>query len=781
MPRRRKRDIELPPVEIELPLLPSRDAVIFPRMLTPLMVGRDRSLKAVEEAMRRERAIAVFTQKHAETQDPGLEDLHEIGTEAIIGRMMNMPDGTISILVQGQRRLRLRDMSNGEPFASVVVEPLEETWDTSAPTVALMKAVLAMFEKVVKSNPNVPDEAYVAALNADEPGWLADIVAGALDLGAIERQDILATLDVQERLQKVNILLAKEQSLLELQDKLRSQSAQSLDPGQREWFLREQVKTIQKELGDTDPHMREISELRDKIEKAGLPDYVAEKADEELNRLSFIPTASPEVTVIRNYLEWLSDVPWAQKTDDCLDIAGAAKVLDASHFGLPKVKERIIEYIAVRKLAGDKLRSPILCFAGPPGVGKTSLGQSIAQALGRKFVRISLGGVRDEAEIRGHRRTYVGALPGRIIQAMRTARTINPVFMIDEIDKVGADFRGDPSAALLEVLDPEQNHAFSDHYLDVPYNLSQVMFIVTANVLDPIPPALGDRLEVIELPGYTEEEKLHIAQQFLAPKQLEEHGLPVEGIRFSEGALRNIIRQYTEEAGLRNLEREIGAICRKVARQVAAGRNPTKVVGERSLLKYLGPPKFQDIKAQKIDQEGVATGVYWTEVGGELATVEVSLMPGKGNLILTGQLGDVMKESATAALTYVRAHARELYLEPRFYEKLDVHIHFPAAATPKEGPSAGITMVTALISSLTHRPVRRDVAMTGEVTLRGRILPIGGLKEKALAAHRGGIHTFILPKRNEKDVSEISANVRKELHFMFVERMDEVLPLALIS
>lgn len=731
--------------------------------------------------MRRERAIAVFTQKHAETQDPGLEDLHEIGTEAIIGRMMNMPDGTISILVQGQRRLRLRDMSNGEPFASVVVEPLEETWDTSAPTVALMKAVLAMFEKVVKSNPNVPDEAYVAALNADEPGWLADIVAGALDLGAIERQDILATLDVQERLQKVNILLAKEQSLLELQDKLRSQSAQSLDPGQREWFLREQVKTIQKELGDTDPHMREISELRDKIEKAGLPDYVAEKADEELNRLSFIPTASPEVTVIRNYLEWLSDVPWAQKTDDCLDIAGAAKVLDASHFGLPKVKERIIEYIAVRKLAGDKLRSPILCFAGPPGVGKTSLGQSIAQALGRKFVRISLGGVRDEAEIRGHRRTYVGALPGRIIQAMRTARTINPVFMIDEIDKVGADFRGDPSAALLEVLDPEQNHAFSDHYLDVPYNLSQVMFIVTANVLDPIPPALGDRLEVIELPGYTEEEKLHIAQQFLAPKQLEEHGLPVEGIRFSEGALRNIIRQYTEEAGLRNLEREIGAICRKVARQVAAGRNPTKVVGERSLLKYLGPPKFQDIKAQKIDQEGVATGVYWTEVGGELATVEVSLMPGKGNLILTGQLGDVMKESATAALTYVRAHARELYLEPRFYEKLDVHIHFPAAATPKEGPSAGITMVTALISSLTHRPVRRDVAMTGEVTLRGRILPIGGLKEKALAAHRGGIHTFILPKRNEKDVSEISANVRKELHFMFVERMDEVLPLALIS
>jgi ATP-dependent Lon protease len=474
-------------------------------------------------------------------------------------------------------------------------------------------------------------------------------------------------------------------------------------------------------------------------------------------------------------------VPWAQKTDDCLDIAGAAKVLDASHFGLPKVKERIIEYIAVRKLAGDKLRSPILCFAGPPGVGKTSLGQSIAQALGRKFVRISLGGVRDEAEIRGHRRTYVGALPGRIIQAMRTARTINPVFMIDEIDKVGADFRGDPSAALLEVLDPEQNHAFSDHYLDVPYNLSQVMFIVTANVLDPIPPALGDRLEVIELPGYTEEEKLHIAQQFLAPKQLEEHGLPVEGIRFSEGALRNIIRQYTEEAGLRNLEREIGAICRKVARQVAAGRNPTKVVGERSLLKYLGPPKFQDIKAQKIDQEGVATGVYWTEVGGELATVEVSLMPGKGNLILTGQLGDVMKESATAALTYVRAHARELYLEPRFYEKLDVHIHFPAAATPKEGPSAGITMVTALISSLTHRPVRRDVAMTGEVTLRGRILPIGGLKEKALAAHRGGIHTFILPKRNEKDVSEISANVRKELHFMFVERMDEVLPLALIS
>ncbi|MCL4535437.1 MAG: endopeptidase La [Bacteroidetes bacterium] len=770
------------PIEVELPLLPVRDAVLYPRLVAPLLVSRERSLEAVEEALRGDRTIAIFAQRRAEAQDADLDDLFPVGTEALIGRLLKMPDGTTSVLVQGQRRLYLKDLLQTEPFARVLATPVQEVRTATPATEALMKAVLALFEKCVKMSPNLPEEAYVAAMNVDEPGWLADLVASSLDLELAQRQEILETIDVQERLQKVNILLAKELNVLELQDKMRHQTSQTMDQTQREFFLREQIKSIQKELGDSDPQMREISELREKVARAGMPEEAASKAEDELNRLSAIPTASPEVSVIRNYLDWLASLPWTRQTEDNLDIAQAARVLDENHYGLSKVKERILEYIAVRKLAGQKLRSPILCFVGPPGVGKTSLGQSIAQALGRKFVRISLGGIRDEAEIRGHRRTYVGALPGRIIQTMRNAGTVNPVFMMDEIDKVGMDFRGDPSAALLEVLDPEQNHSFSDHYLDVPYNLSKAMFIVTANILDPVPPALHDRLEVIELPGYTEEEKMHIARQFLVPKQLREHGLALNSLHFSDVALRSIIREYTQEAGLRNLEREIGAICRKVARQVAGGRRAPSVVGSRSLVKYLGPPRYQDVELQKKDQVGVATGLYWTEAGGELAEVEVTLMAGKGNLILTGQLGDVMKESAAAALSYVRSRSKALNLEPRFYEKLDVHIHFPAAATPKEGPSAGITTATALVSALTRRPVRHDVVMTGEITLRGRVLPIGGLKEKALAAHRAGIHTFVLPKRNEKDTAaEIPAEVRRELRFVFVERMDEVLPVALGS
>ncbi len=779
LPRRRRRVENEIPLEVDLPLLPVRDAVIYPRLVAPLLVSRERSLEAIEEAMRGDRTIAIFTQRRAEMQDTDPEDLYPVGTEAVIGRMLKMPDGTTSILVQGQRRLQLQEVIQSEPHVRVRATPIPEVRAATKTTEALMAAVLALFEKCVKLSPSLPEEAYVAAMNVDEPGWLADLVASSLELEIDQRQELLETVDVQERLEKVNILLARELNVLELQDKMRNQTSQVMDPSQREFYLREQIKAIQKELGETDPQMREISDLRERVGKAGMPEDAARKAEEELDRLSSIPTASPEVSVIRNYLDWLLSVPWAAQTVDNLDIAQAAKVLDRNHYGLPKVKERILEYIAVRKLAGEKLRSPILCFVGPPGVGKTSLGQSIAEALGRKFVRISLGGIRDEAEIRGHRRTYVGALPGRIVQAMRTAGTINPVFMMDEIDKVGADFRGDPSAALLEVLDPEQNNSFSDHYLDIPYNLSRVMFIVTANILDPIPPALHDRLEVIELPGYTEEEKLHIARQFLVPKQIAEHGLSAGQLRFSDSALRSIICEYTEEAGLRNLEREIGAICRKVARRVAGGRRAPSLVTGRSLLKHLGPPKYQEVEAEKQDQVGVATGVYWTEVGGELAPIEVTLMVGKGSLMLTGQLGDVMKESATAALSYVRSRSKALNLEPRFYEKLDVHIHFPAAATPKEGPSAGITTATALVSALTRRPVRRDVAMTGEITLRGRVLPIGGLKEKVLAAHRAGIRTFILPKRNEKDTEEVPPEVQRDLRFVYVERMDEVLPIAL--
>ncbi len=779
MPRRRRRSQDEIPLEIDLPLLPVRDAVVYPRLVAPLLVSRERSLEAIEEAARTDRTIAVFAQRRPDLQEVGPDDLYPVGTEAIIGRMLKMPDGTTSILVQGQRRIYLKDFIQLEPHARVKAAPIPEVRTPTVNTEALMRAVLALFEKCVKMSPNLPDEAFVAAMNVDEPGWLADLIASSLELDLEQRQDLLETIDVQERLEKINILLARELSVLELQDKMRTQSAQALDENQREVFLREQIKAIQRELGETDPQMREISELRERMARAEMPEEAARKAEEELERLSFIPTASPEVTVIRNYLDWLMSVPWNRRTDDNLDIARAARILDESHYGLPKVKERILEYIAVRKLAGEKLRSPILCFVGPPGVGKTSLGQAIAQALGRQFVRISLGGIRDEAEIRGHRRTYVGALPGRIIQAMRTAGTINPVFMMDEIDKVGADFRGDPSAALLEVLDPEQNGTFSDHYLDVPYSLSQAMFIVTANILDPIPPALQDRLEVIELPGYTEDEKMHIARQFLVPKQMAEHGLQPGSLRFSDAALRAIIHQYTEEAGLRNLEREIGAVCRKVARQVVSGRHAARIINARSLARYLGPPRYQETEMMKQDQVGVATGVYWTETGGELASVEVTLMQGKGSLLLTGQLGDVMKESATAALSYVRSRARALHLEPRFYEKLDVHIHFPAAATPKEGPSAGITTAAALVSALTRRPVRREVAMTGEITLRGRVLPIGGLKEKVLAAHRAGIRTFILPKRNEKDTTEIPGEVRKDLRFVFVERMDEVLPVAL--
>ena len=761
-----------------LAVLPLINTVIFPRAVIPLYVNREQSLRAVEAAATHDANLLAVAQRDGDIESVGPEDLYEIGVEADIGRVLRMPDGHTSVLVQGVRRVRILGYEQREPYLVARVEPIVEDTEKTTAVEALMRAVLALFEKTVKASKTTPEEAYIAAMNVDEPGWLADLVAGTLDVSVAQRQDVLQTLAPEERLQKVSILLSKELDILELQNRIHTQVQQEVDKSQRDYFLREQLKAIQKELGESDPFTRDIDDLQQRLDQIALPAEVKEKAEVELRRLAAMPPASPEVGMIRAYIDWLLTLPWSQATEDTLDITMAAQVLDENHYGLPRVKDRILEYMAVRKLA-QKMRSPILCFVGPPGVGKTSLGKSIAQAMGRKFVRVSLGGVHDEAEIRGHRRTYIGALPGRILQTMRTAGTINPLFMLDEVDKIGMDFRGDPSAALLEVLDPEQNHAFSDHYLDVPYDLSHVLFVCTANMLDPVPPALRDRMETIELPGYVEDEKLAIARQFLVPRQLEEHGLCQEQLSFGDDALRLIIREYTHEAGVRNLEREIGAVARKAARGIAEGRRVRRTVTEHSLRTYLGPARFSYGMAGERDEVGVATGIAVTPAGGDLITCEVVLLEGKGTVTLTGQLGEVMRESAQAAVSYARSRAAELGLEPRFYETRDVHIHVPAGAVPKDGPSAGITMATALISALTQRPARRDVAMTGEITLRGRVLEIGGFKEKALAAHRAGLKTFIAPARNRKDLREIPKDVQRDLQIVFVEHMDEVLPLAL--
>jgi ATP-dependent Lon protease len=780
LPRRRKQAV--PPEEpatLTLPVLPVRDTVLYPQVVTPLFVDRDRSLRAVDAALNADRAIVVVAQRSEEIQHPNALDLHEVGTEAVVGRVLKMPDGTTSILVQGQRRVRLTAVLQEEPYLQAAVLPLEEQPTADPSAEALMRAVLGLYEKISKLSRTIPDDHYVAAMNIDEAGWLADFVVSDLELEIAQRQDILETLDPLERLHKASVFLAKELDVLELQNKIHSRVQQEVDKNQREYFLREQLKAIQKELGEADALSRDASTLAEKIAAAGMPDEVRLKAEEELARLAAMPAMSPEVGIVRSYLEWLVNLPWATETQDQLDLDHAAQVLEANHYGLSRVKERILEFLAVRKLTAGKQRSPVICFVGPPGVGKTSLGRSIAQAIGRKFVRVSLGGIRDEAEIRGHRRTYIGALPGRVIQTMRTAGTVNPVFMLDEIDKLGTDFRGDPSSALLEVLDPEQNHAFSDHYLDLPYDLSRVMFVTTANYLDPVPPALRDRMEVIELPGYIEEEKIQIARRFLVPKQIVENGLEGHPLRFSEAALRRLIRQYTNEAGVRNLEREIGAICRKVARQVASGGSASQTVGAQGVEKYLGAPRFLQSLAEERDDVGVATGVAWTPTGGDIITIEASLFEGKGNLVLTGQLGEVMKESGQAAMSYARSRASALGLPDGFYDKLDVHVHVPAGGIPKDGPSAGITMATALISALTRRPARREVALTGEITLRGRVLPVGGIREKVLAAHRAGLKTFIMPSRNRKDLAEVPADVKRELRFVQVDHMDEVLPIAL--
>ncbi len=764
---------------VELPLLPRRDTLVFPRLLSQLMVMRPAFQRAVEEAISGDRRILVVGRRNVESQAIDVTDLYSVATLAIVGRMLKMPDGSASIWMEGQERVRILEVTQTEPWWRAKAEILPESRVDTIHSQASMRAVLSLFEKCVHLSPNLSWDSYVAAMNADGPGHLADLVCSSLNLPMETRQKVLETLDTEERLHFISLHLAREVDVLEVQSRIDSEIKGTVDKSHREYFLREQLRAIHKELGEVDPHSQEGDSLKKKVEESGMPEEAAKKALEELERLAQIPPVSPENAVIRGYLDWLISLPWKVQTEDNLDIAQAARVLDENHYGLAKVKERILEYLAVRKLSQGKLRSPVLCFVGAPGVGKTSLGKSIAAAMGRRFVRVSLGGIRDEAEIRGHRRTYVGALPGRIIQTMRRAGTVNPVFMLDEVDKVGMDFRGDPSSALLEVLDPEQNHSFSDHYLEVSYDLSKVFFVTTANVLDPILPALRDRMEVIELPGYTEEEKVEIARRFLIPKQVREHGLTDEQLRFSPKAVRRIIREYTREAGVRNLERELGSICRKIARRVAEEQHTFGIVLPQSVPKYLGAPRFAWGVAEEQDEVGVATGVAYTPTGGDVLSVEVVLLRGKGNLILTGHLGDIMKESAQAALSYSRSRSQEWGVKDGFFAARDVHIHVPAGATPKDGPSAGAALTTALVSALTRRAVRKEVAMTGEITLRGKVLPVGGIKEKVLAAHRAGIKTFVLPEENRKDISDIPGKVRRDIHFVYVKDMDQVLEVAL--
>ena len=764
---------------IECPFLALRDVVLFPQMVMPLFIGRERSLAAINAANSGRENLIVAAQRDNDAVDPGQEGLFAIGTEASIGRVLRMPDESTSVLAQGRRRVEILKFTQWNPYVRVRARIIEETNDWRPNTEALMRAVLALFEKVVGLNHNLPEEAYTYALNLDEPGWLADFVASTLPVPVSTRQSVLEILDAHERLQTISVLLAKELEVLELEDEIQSQVQQEVDRSHREHFLREQMRIIQGELGELDVFGQELNELRDSVAAKNLPEGVRAKTEKELARLNAMPPMSPEIGIIRTYIDWILDLPWVEESPDNLDVANAAAVLDADHYGLERVKDRILEYIAVRRIAPDTMRSPILCFVGPPGTGKTSLGRSIARALGREFVRISLGGVRDEAEIRGHRRTYIGAMPGRIIQAMRRVGTRNPLFMLDEVDKLGSDFRGDPSAALLEVLDPEQNNTFVDHYLGLEYDLSRILFVTTANYLDSIPHALQDRMEVIDFSSYLEEEKLGILRQFLVPRQLEQHGLAGRNIKFEEDSLTTLIREYTREAGVRNLEREVANVARKIARQVAEGKKPPRRITAEKARELLGPPRFAEDIRPDVDEVGVATGAAWTAAGGELMIIEVNLMPGKGNLILTGQLGDVMRESAQAALTYARSQFDTLGIDPSQFERQDIHIHLPEGGVPKDGPSAGVTLAVALISAYTGRPIRRDVAMTGEVTLRGRVLPVGGVREKALAARRAGIRTFILPRKSERDLLDIPQHLRQDVRFVLVDRIEDVLAEAL--
>lgn len=763
----------------EAPVLILRDMVVFPHMVSPIFINPGGNQLAIQDAQANFQTMIALVQKDSEVDNPTEDDFLPIGVELAVGRLLTIPEGNNSALVQGRRRVEIIEFTQTEPFYKVKVRPIDEPTKVNRKMDALMRTTRDLFERCVQLDRSLPDEAHLFSLNIAEPGWLADMISTAISLPFNERQALLILPDPTERLKRVNWLLAQELDVLQLEDEIQTKVQSEVDRSQREFYLREQMKAIQTELGEGDIWTREINELRIKTQEAKLPLEAQKAAQKEVERLMQMPAMAPEVGIIRTYLDWILELPWETATDDNLDVPHAAKILDEFHYGLGKAKDRILEYIAVRSLKPKRLRQPILCFVGPPGTGKTSLGRSIAEALGRKFVRLSLGGVRDEAEIRGHRRTYIGAMPGRILQTMRRAGSINPLFMLDEIDKLGADFRGDPSAALLEVLDPEQNSAFSDHYLELAYNLSTVLFITTANTLASIPPALLDRMEVIEFPGYIEEEKLEIARRFLIPRQEEESGLEPHEITLLDQAIRKVIREYTYEAGVRNLEREIGRLCRKVARIKSEGkRYPTRVTN-LVVEKFLGPPQYFETEAERQDEIGVATAIAWTENGGEIMPVEVLILEGKGNMQITGQIGEVMQESAQAALSYLKSRSHELNLDIDIYEHLDVHIHIPEGAIPKDGPSAGITIATALISAFTERMVHKEVGMTGEITLRGRVLPIGGLKEKILAAHRAGLKKVILPERNMKDLVDVPKKVLSDLKIIPVNHMDQVLEVAL--
>lgn len=763
-----------------LPLLPLRGLLVYPTMVLHLDVGRERSVKALEKAMVEENLILLSSQSEVSIEEPKQEDIYKVGTISRVRQMLKLPNGTIRVLVEGIVRAKIIDFVDNPHFYEVIVRELPETYPQEPEIDALMRSVLKQFESYISLSKKITPETLAAVSDIEEPGRLADVICSHLPLKLKDKQEILEIVDVRQRLEHLLKLLNNEQEVLELERKIGQRVKKQMEKTQKEYYLREQMKAIQKELGEKEGRGLEIEELRSQLKEAQLPEKVHEKVEKEIDRLERTPAASAESSVIRNYIDWLFGLPWNHATEDDLDLKKAEAVLNEDHYGLDKPKERVLEYLAVQQLV-KKLKGPILCFVGPPGVGKTSIARSIARSLGRNFVRISLGGVRDEAEIRGHRRTYVGAMPGRIIQGIKNAGSNNPVMLLDEIDKMAADFRGDPAAALLEVLDPEQNNAFSDHYIEVPFDLSKVMFITTANAVHNIPRPLLDRMEVLYIPGYTELEKLQIAKRYLLPKQMKEHGLDAEMLSVDEEALMKVIREYTREAGVRNLEQQIAAICRKTAKRIVAKETESIEVAADKLADYLGPVKFRYGLAEEEDQIGAATGLAWTEVGGDTLVIEVSIVPGKGKLTLTGKLGDVMKESAQAAFSYTRSRAHELRIDADFHEKNDIHIHIPEGAIPKDGPSAGITIATALISALTNIPVRRDVAMTGEITLRGRVLPIGGLKEKSLAAHRAGIKKVLLPKENEKDLEEIPESVRDDMEFITVSHMDEVLDHALVD
>jgi ATP-dependent Lon protease len=762
-----------------LPILPLRGVVIFPSAIVPLLISRGASLKLVEERLAGDRMLGLVSQKNPEEEHPEPDGLYARGTAGRILKMLKYPDGSVRILVQGLRRIEVQQYTQREPYLVASVRQLQDVHEPSPELEAMQVHMVNQFAKFVSMIPYLPDELQVVVMNIKDPGKVSDLIASNLNISLEEKQELVSTLNVRQRLERLTTILGREIELLELGSRIQSQVQSELNKNQKDFYLRQQMKAIQRELGEGDARTAELDELRRKLDEAQLPEEARKAADHEFERLKLIPPESAEHSVVRTYLEWLAAMPWNTSTEDNLDLHHARQVLDEDHFDLEKIKDRILEYLAVRKLRQDP-KGPILCFVGPPGVGKTSLGRSIARAMGRKFVRLSLGGIRDEAEIRGHRRTYIGALPGRIIQNLRNAGSNNPLFVLDEIDKLGMDFRGDPASALLEVLDPEQNATFQDHYLDVPFDLQKVMFVTTANMMDPIPAPLRDRMEVIDLSGYTEEDKLEIAKRHVIPKQLREHGLTPEQLVFEDDAIRKIIRDYTREAGLRKLEQRIGSVCRKVARLITEGRTePTQCTPER-VRELLGPEVYFSELAERTDEPGVAVGLAWTPVGGEILFVEATRMAGKKGLTLTGQLGDVMKESAQAALSYVRAHAEQLGVPPDFFETSDIHLHVPQGSIPKDGPSAGVTMVTALTSLLTNRPVRPNLAMTGEITLRGKVLPVGGIKEKVLAARRAGIETVLLPHRNQKDLEDVPAAVRERLQIHFVDTIDDVLAHALL-